>query len=76
MTAWASGRKPTPKDPADVRRKALPSETHLAIDESPCLVMKRVREQIESESEQDRLEFPVLYYRTRFSETRSPPSFS
>ena len=50
LSAWASGRNPTPEDSAAVRNQALPSETHLSLDELACLVIKRVREQINEES--------------------------
>jgi hypothetical protein len=53
LSAWASGQKPTPEDSAAVRRQALPSETHLPIDELACLVVKRVRNQIDAGSAQD-----------------------
>jgi hypothetical protein len=53
LSAWASGRKPTPEDSAAVRGQALLSEAHLPIDELACLLVKRVREQINADSEPD-----------------------
>jgi len=55
LSAWASGRKPAPEDSAAVRSQALPSEIHLPIDDLACLVVKRPRQQIEAESERNRL---------------------
>jgi len=51
LSAWASGRKSTPEDLLAVRSQALPSETHLPIDDLACLVVKRLRNQMNAESE-------------------------
>ena len=53
LSAWASGRKPTPEDATAVRAQALPLETLLPTDELACRVVKRVRLQIEGKSEPD-----------------------
>jgi hypothetical protein len=53
LSAWASGQKPAVEDVAAVRAHALPSEAGQPIDDVACLVVKRVREQMLAESEQD-----------------------